>query len=244
MPDLASHGRTSHGHARHDRLVEDLAGGLEPVRPLPGPAIRAAFWLGAALLVGLVLASRADATGFMLRMRVPDLALAGLGAVLTAVTAAFAAFATSVPGRSPAWTVLPLPGLALWVGASGLGCLRGWIAPGTDLPDQSEITGCFGFLVCVSVPLSVLIIVMLRRACPLRPNLTAALGGLAASAAAAALLVPFHPHDATATDLLIHGVAVLGVIGLNVLAGGRLLSANPAPLSPPDPRSRASGPAR
>jgi hypothetical protein len=65
--------------------------------------------------------------------------------------------------------------------------------------------------------------VMLRRACPLQPNLTAALGGLAAAAAAATLLMPFHPHDATASDLLIHAVAVLGVIGLNGLAGSRLL---------------------
>ncbi|MDP4004057.1 NrsF family protein [Methylobacterium sp. NEAU K] len=218
MVDLASR-----DPRRHERLVEDLAGGLEPVRPLPGPAARAALWLGAALLFGLVLATRIDATGFMLRMRVPDLALAAAGAVLTAAFAAFAAFATSVPGRPTAWALLPLPPLALWVCASGLGCLRGWVAPGTDIPNAHEVTGCFSFLVCVSVPLSVLIVMMLRRACPLRPNLTAALGGLAAAAAAAALLMPFHPHDATATDLLIHAVAVVGVIGLNGLAGGRLL---------------------
>ncbi len=209
--------------ARYERLVEDLAGGLEPVRPLPSPALRAALWLGVAVLIGLVLASRIDTAGFMLRMRVPDLACAALGAVLTAVAAAFAAFATSVPGRTKAWALLPLPPLALWVGASGFGCLRDWIAPGTGQPHPQEVAGCFSFLVCVSVPLSVLIVVMLRRACPLRPNLTAALGGLAAAAAAAALLMPFHPHDATASDLLIHAVAVVGVIGLNGLAGGRLL---------------------
>jgi len=209
--------------ARYERLVEDLAGGLEPVRPLPSPALRAALWLGVAVLIGLVLASRIDTAGFMLRMRVPDLACAALGAVLTAVAAAFAAFATSVPGRTKAWALLPLPPLSLWVGASGFGCLRDWIAPGTGQPHPQEVAGCFSFLVCVSVPLSVLIVVMLRRACPLRPNLTAALGGLAAAAAAAALLMPFHPHDATASDLLIHAVAVVGVIGLNGLAGGRLL---------------------
>ncbi|MCJ2119731.1 NrsF family protein [Methylobacterium sp. J-001] len=209
--------------ARYERLVEDLAGGLEPVRPLPSPALRAALWLGVAVLIGLILASRIDTAGFMLRMRVPDLACAALGAVLTAVAAAFAAFATSVPGRTKAWALLPLPPLALWVGASGFGCLRDWIAPGTGQPHPQEVAGCFSFLVCVSVPLSVLIVVMLRRACPLRPNLTAALGGLAAAAAAAALLMPFHPHDATASDLLIHAVAVVGVIGLNGLAGGRLL---------------------
>ncbi|EIZ86232.1 hypothetical protein WYO_1148 [Methylobacterium sp. GXF4] len=209
--------------ARHERLVEELAGNLEPVRPLPSPALRAGLWLGAALLIGLILASRIDTSGFMLRMGVPDLACAALGAALTAASAAFAAFATSVPGRSKLWALLPLPPLALWIGASGFGCLRDWIAPGTGQPHPEEVAGCFSFLVCVSVPLSVLIVVMLRRACPLRPSLTAALGGLAAAAAAATLLMPFHPHDATAVDLLIHAVAVVGVIGLNSLAGGRLL---------------------
>ncbi|MCJ2053465.1 NrsF family protein [Methylobacterium sp. J-070] len=215
--------RAGCGLSRHERLVEDLAGGLEPVRRLPAPAVRAALWLGAALLIGLMLATQADPARLMLRLRVPDLALAGIGAVLTAITAAFAAFATSVPGRSGRWALLPLPPLALWIGASGLGCLREWIAPGTDIPGAHTVTGCFSFLICVSVPLSVLIVVMLRRACPLRPNLTAALGGLAVAAAAAALLIPVHPHDATATDLLIHAAAVAIVIAANGLGGGRLL---------------------
>jgi len=215
--------RAGAGLSRHERLVEELAGGLEPVRPLPAPGVRAALWLGAALLIGLVLAAWSGTGGFMLRMRVPDLALAALGAVLTAAAAAFAAFATSVPGRSSGWALLPLPPLALWIGASGLGCLREWVAPGADIPGAHTVTGCFSFLICVSVPLSALIVVMLRRACPLRPNLTAALGGLAVAAAAAALLMPVHPHDATATDLLIHAAAVAIVVALNGLAGGRLL---------------------
>ena len=46
---------------------------------------------------------------------------------------------------------------------------------------------------------------------------------MAAAAAAAALLVPFHPHDATATDLALHALVVGLVIGANGLAGGRLL---------------------
>jgi hypothetical protein len=215
--------RSGCGLSRHERLVEDLAGGLEPVRPLPSPEARAALWLGAALLIGLGLAAWAGTGGFMLRMRVPDLALAAIGAVLTAASAAFAAFATSVPGRSAGWALLPLPPLLLWMGASGFGCLREWIAPGTDIPGAHTVMGCFSFLVCVSVPLSALIVVMLRRACPLRPNLTAALGGLAVAAAAAVLLMPVHPHDATATDLLMHAAAVTIIIAVNGLAGGRLL---------------------
>ena len=83
--------------------------------------------------------------------------------------------------------------------------------------------GCFSFILAFSLPLSAILVVMLRRACPLRPNLTAALAGLAAAAAAATLLVFFHPHDATAEDLLIHLVVVALVIGANGLLGGRLL---------------------
>jgi len=70
------------------------------VRPLPAPEARAALWLGATLVIGVVLAAWIGTGGFMLRMHVPDLALAAVGAVLTAITAAFAAFVTSVPGRS------------------------------------------------------------------------------------------------------------------------------------------------
>lgn len=180
------------------------------------------MWSGAVLALGAILLPLSDGAGLQGRLGVPDLRYAALGAFLTAVAAAFAAFQSSVPGRSPAWTFLPLPPLVLWLGVSGLGCLRGWIAPGSNLAAPEEMRGCFVFLMSVSLPLSVLLVLMLRRACPLRPMLTAALGGLAAAAAAGALLVPFHPHDATATDLLVHLVAVLLVVGLNGLLGGRL----------------------
>lgn len=210
--------------ARHERLVEELAGRLEPVRPLPRPAWRTALWLGATLLVGAILASRLAMIGMEDRAGAPDIWLSAFGAALTAITAAYAAFATSVPGRSPAWAFLPAPALALWVSGSGLGCLRTWFAAAPPVEDAHGPVSCFSFLVCVSIPLSLLIVAMLRRACPLRPNLTAALAGLAVAGAAAALLVPFHPHDSTVSDILVHAVVVAGVIGLNVLAGGRLLS--------------------
>lgn len=211
-------------NARHERLVEDLASGLAPVRPLPDPALRAALWLGAALLIGLVLAMRLTMIGLDGRGGQPGLWLSACGGALTAITAAYAAFATSVPGRSAAWALLPVPPLALWTGAGGLGCLRAWLEPVSEMPDGHGPVSCFTFLVCVSIPLSLLMVIMLRRACPLRPNLTAVLAGLAVAGAAGTLLMPFHPQEATLSDLLVHAGVFAAVIGLNALAGGRLLS--------------------
>ncbi|KQP38467.1 hypothetical protein ASF49_05600 [Methylobacterium sp. Leaf104] len=206
-----------------DRLVDTLAGGLRPVRRLPAPSLRALAWCAAALGLGLALMPFADLEALRARMAVADLRYAALGAVLTAVAAVVAAFQTSVPGRSSAWALLPLAPVALWIGASGAGCLRDWVVPGADSADMHQTGGCVAFLLTVSIPLSLVLVWMLRRACPLRPNLTAALAGLSAAAAAAALLVPFHPHDATATDLALHALVVGLVIAGNSLAGGRLL---------------------
>ncbi|MGY2047322.1 NrsF family protein [Methylobacterium sp. JK268] len=214
--------------AAHDLLVERLVGDLRPVRPLRSPLWRGFLWCAAALALGLLVLPFSDLASLRLRMTVMDLRLAALGAILTAATASVAAFVTSVPGRSPRWALLPLAPAALWIGASGLGCLRDWVAPGTDLPDGREMGGCAVLLIAASLPLSVLLMRMLRRACPLRPGLTAALGGLAVAAAAASILVLVHPHDATATDLALHGVVVSAIVGLNARAGGRLIGGSRA----------------
>ncbi|WP_407518594.1 NrsF family protein [Methylobacterium oryzisoli] len=209
--------------ASHDALVEVLAARLTPVRPLPSPALRGLVWCAAVLAIGFLALPFADLAALRARMEVPDLRLAVIGSALTAWAAAVAAFETSVPGRSPRWALLPLAPAALWIGASGVGCLRAWLAPGTTLAEGADMRGCAAILIGFSLPLSVALGAMLRRACPLRPILTAALAGLAVAAAAATLLVPVHPHDATGTDLAIHAVVVVVVIGLNALAGGRLL---------------------
>lgn len=224
---------SSRDHAAHhppahaiDRLIEGLVTDLRPAPPLAAPLARALGWSTLVLAAGAVLALRADLGSLATRMAVPDLSLAALGSGLTAFAAAVAAFQTSVPGRGARWALLPLPPAALWIGASGLGCLRGWALPGM-VPTTPEVMGtCLSFILIVSLPLSAFLMLMLRRACPLRPGLTAALGGLAAAAAAATLLVFFHPHDATALDLLVH-LAVVGlVVVANGLLGGRLLEAS------------------
>ena len=155
----------------------------------------------------------------------PDMWLSAIGSALTMVLAAIAAFQLSLPDRSPRWAWLPLPAVLLWLGASGAGCLRVWLVPGTHAAVLDDSKDCIAFILALSVPLSVLLLAMLRRGHTLQPGLTAVLAGFAAAAAAATLLVFFHPYDASATDLVVHVVAVGLVIVANRAFGGRLLRA-------------------
>jgi hypothetical protein len=208
--------------AREDSLIAALAADLRPVRRLWHPAARAAAWGAGVLALGLALSMVADMAAVRLRLAEgPDLRWAMIGSVLTAGCAALAAFELSVPGRSAWWMALPLPTAALWLAASGWGCLRGWGIPGIAPADMHDAMGCATFIVLMSVPISAALLLMLRRAAPLWPGRVAAMGGLAAAAAAASLLTLFHPHDASAVDLVVHILAV-GAVMLGSRASGAL----------------------
>lgn len=214
----------------HDSLIHSLGAELTPVRRLRPPWLRTLGWLAAVALLALALLARYGATPMLARWAgAPDLAWAGLGATLTAVAAAWAAFALGVPGRRARWAWLPLPPALLWIGASGLGCLRSWLAPATRVASAHEAGDCLVFIVGFSLPLSALLILLLRRACPLRPVLTAMLIGLASAAASASLLEICHAFDAAATDLLMHALAVGLVVAANAAMGGRLLARDAPP---------------
>lgn len=212
----------------HEDLIRTLVDDLRPVRRLAHPLLRASRWLLIVIATALVLAlaSNVEAVGRRLAAA-PDMWLAVVGSVLTAIFAACAAFQLSVPDRKPAWALLPLPPALLWIGASGLGCLRSTPVPGTHVAPLSESKDCLIFIVGLSLPLSALLVVMLRRACPIRPHLTAAVGGLAVAAAAASLLNFFHPFDAAAIDLGVHACAVGIVVAANRALAGRILSPRP-----------------
>ena len=209
----------------YEALIDRLGTELVPVRRLLPPWLRTAGWMLAVVAIAAVLLMHYGADPMLRRWAgTPDLGWAGLGAVVTAISAAWAAFALGVPGRRASWAWLPLPGALLWIGASGLGCLREWIAPGTEIASMHQSADCLVFIIGFSIPLSALLIVLLRRACPLRPVLTAVLIGLASAAASASLLEICHAYDAAATDLLTHALAVAAVVAVNAAMGGRLLS--------------------
>ena len=208
----------------HETLIAELVADLRPVRPLLAPGLRAAVWLLVVVALAVALASYSDLAAMRHRlMAVPDMWMAVLGSTLTIALAAIAAFQLNLPDRSPWWALLPLPGLALWIFASGMGCARTWIIPGTHDASLMEAGHCLMFITGFSVPLSLIFMLMLRRGFSVYPSLTAAISGLAVAAAAATLLNFFHPYDAAATDLAVHTCAVLLVVFANRYFGGRAL---------------------
>lgn len=219
-------------------LIGDLSADLKPVRPLWRPAIRAAVWVAlvAALAVYLY------ASGGQLRLGVaetPDafVVLGVLASALTAALAAIAAFELSLPDRSRSWAFLPLPALGLWIAVTGVGCLAnlGNAGPGMFGATLDEAWQCLSYIAKWSLPVSLVLILMLRRARPLRPVLVATMAGMAAAGAGASLLIMVHVHESTAIDLLLHFGAVGLVVALNAALGGKLLGAGG--FSRPVPRS-------
>jgi hypothetical protein len=207
-----------------DSLIKSLGAQAAPVRRLLSPGRRTVGWTLAVLTIAAYLLWRHGMGNMMQRWEIaPLVCCADVSAFFTCIAAGWAAFALSVPGRGNAWVWLPLPTLLVWMAASGWGCLRALIAPNAQAVGFPESADCLVFIVALSVPLSVLLVLLVRRAYPLRPVQAAIMIGLASASASAALLGIFHPIDSAASDLAMHAIAVLIVIGVNAAMGGRLL---------------------
>jgi hypothetical protein len=210
----------------NEQLIKSLTADLRPVRPLRPPALRAALWLtGAALVSALAVSLTVGVHIFAVRVAVPRVAWQCAGEALTAVSSVLAAFVRSVPGRSPRWALLPLPGCALWLGASGLGCLANGLGlEGHRGGSIGESLHCFVFILGASVPLAAALFAALRRAHPIDPLPVATLGTLGVAASAAFVLEFFHPFDVTVIDLALHLTAVAVVMALGIGLRRRVLA--------------------
>ena len=94
----------------YEALIDRLGTELVPVRRLLPPWLRTAGWLLVVVAIATVLLVHYGADPMLRRWAgTPDLGWAGMGAVITAITAAWAAFALGVPGRRAIWAWLPLP---------------------------------------------------------------------------------------------------------------------------------------
>jgi hypothetical protein len=207
----------------HARLIDALARGLVPVQRLSSPLRRTLGWLIVVALTGTGLAAVADLRGALSRYAVePNLVLAAVSSIATAVTAAAAAILATLPDRDPRWALLPAPSLVLWIGASVFGV---GTEPGAPIP-FSEACACVGLILGLGVPFALLLAAILKGGYALHPSLSGGLAGFAAASAAASLLGLFQPFTMALNDLALHALAVALLSGAGAGFGRRLLHAS------------------
>jgi hypothetical protein len=161
-----------------EELIRTLSHDLTAVKPLQRPWNRTMRWLGilipycavAVLLLHFVgkLPSPLMDSQFLWEQAF---------AILTGVTAAMAAFASTIPGRSRSyllWPILPMMG---WLATLGQACFRNE-SGGVTL--QHNLL-CLPFIIILGTPPAFILWFMLRRGAPLTPSWTAGLGALAAA---------------------------------------------------------------
>lgn len=205
-------------------LIASLSEAVKPVRPLRPPALRAFAWLaiaaGLIVLLGALVGVRTD---LETKLQQPIFLLQIAASLVTGITAAIAAFHISLPDRSPRWLALPAPSVAVWISVLGYGCLTAWVALTPDGVGVGPTLRCFATVVLTSLPLSLLLLVMLRHAADLRPTATAMAGGLAVAAITATALSILHELDATILVLL-WNIGLLAIfVGGAALAARRIV---------------------
>jgi hypothetical protein len=205
-----------------DELIRDLVADARPVTPLQPPLVRALLWVLAVVCVFGVAVVIAG-TGAVMLPRFSDTpyVLEFAGTVATAIAAIIAAMTLSIPGRSDAWALLPLPSTLLWIAAAAERCVA------NPQPGQSLFASafCLEFIVGVSVPLAFTLFFVLRRIATVNLLKITALGGLGVAAFATALLQFFHPEQTTTIDFSTHVVATVLVVVLMCTTGQRALAA-------------------
>ncbi len=207
-----------------DTLIERLSEDAAPVRRLPAPWLRALLWLlpGLAIIAAVVVAVKGL---FDPRMVLADhrMVIEEAATLVTAVTAALAAFQSTVPGASRRWLWVPLAPLAVWLASVGQGCIDDYIRLGMAGLAVRFDGGCMLPMVLIGFVPTIMIVVMLRRGAPLAPRLTLALAGLAVAALANFGLILFHTGDVSIMVLVWHFGLVMVASAVAAALGPRVL---------------------
>ena len=214
-------------------LIDLLASRAAPVQRLRRPTVRAGLWLLlAAGIVGLLVIGQGIRPDLRQRLGEPVFVVGIAAMVLTGICAAIAAFMLSLPDRPGYWAVLPLPPFAAWVSTIGYQCVTNWVVLNSAGMRWGETARCFSTLALASLPLSLVILVMLRYAAPLRPTLVTLVAGLAVSAITAAAMALIHDLDASVMILMWNLGTAAVIAGLGGAFGRRMLAWAAARLAP------------
>jgi len=161
-----------------DNLIDALSRDLKAVTPLPQPWIRTLRWLGILIPYCIIAVLLLHFIGKLPSPLVDSQFLMEQSfAILTGITAAMAAFASTIPGRGRSYFAWPLIPLLGWLATLGQACFRN-TSGGISL--QHNLL-CLPFIIILGTPPAIILWMMLRRGAPLTPSGTAALGALAAA---------------------------------------------------------------
>lgn len=207
-----------------DITIERLVGNLEPVTRLSSPAKRCLVWLLAVApyIAGLVLvlSLREDLGAKIAEVRFT----VELGAAFaTALTAAWTAFAMTIPGYDPRYAAIPLAPLIIWIGILVEGCLQDMITFGWSGMTFEADWICFPMIVLVGAWPAVLMAFMLRRGAPLAPYSTIAVGALASAGLGNVALRLCHAQDVSITVLVWQVGSAMVLASLAANAGPLIL---------------------
>ena len=198
-----------------DSVIDSLTDGLEPVRRLRPPVWRALRVILLALVVIAILtAIRGLRADFRQQIADPAYWVQVIGAFLTGATATLATFEISLPDRSRLWAALPLPAAVLWLYGFAFGCLAHWIAIPSGAPVMEDSERCLTTIVAASIPLSLALWMMLRRARPLNAAGTAWLAALAVAGFADTAHLLLHTVEASSLVLVINLVPAALIVAL------------------------------
>jgi hypothetical protein len=166
-----------------DVLIDRLTTELKPVRPL-GPAwIRATVWLAIGLPPLAAVAMLDGITVSPASMVADPYRFIEFAAILaTAVTAGAAAFASTIPGSSRGWVVLPVLPLAIWLMNLGKACVEDMLRFGSAGLLLRIDGPCFPALVAMSVVPTLTMWLMLRRGAPFQAGASYPLAALSIAA--------------------------------------------------------------
>ena len=208
-----------------DDLIRQIAGANKPVRRLHPPWVRALLWLAVAGgYVALVVWLHPHTPPFRpVTIMTTPLMIEWAAALLTGITAAWAAFCSTVPGYDRRVLWVPLAPAAVWVATLGVGCVNDWLQFGARGLALRADWDCLPPAILIGIVPLILILLMLRYGAPLRPRISVALAALAVAGLGNAGLRLFHPGDASIMILVWHvGVAFAltafaGLLGRMVL---------------------------
>jgi hypothetical protein len=206
-----------------DDLIDSLAQDLAPAPPLSAPWTRAAGWLlGTLVYLSALTLTIVSPAELAMNARSRPFVVYQVAAILIAVTAAGAAFTSTVPGdsgrsvRFAAWLAL------IWFGSFAFGALYETTREVVSFGAPAE-WGCVAMIVLGGGLPGLVLVRMLRQGAPLTPTLSLGMGTLASVSLASVTACLAHPHPSDAVTFVWHGTTMLVVVFSVGLAGPTIL---------------------